>query len=132
MAYVYPHAEALQHTPLVGSHQCVALVQYYADVPSTSFWREGARVRGNTALAVGTAIATFFDGRYPNFKHGNHAAFYLGQDEHGVYVMDQWANDARRKPFVSRRCLVFQGKDEHGAYRDPSNNGDAFSVIERV
>lgn len=44
---------------------------------------------GNKSLSPGTAIATFVNGRYPNRPHGNHAAFYLGQDAGGIYVVDQ-------------------------------------------
>ena len=132
MAYVYPKAAQLQGTALVGSHQCVALLQYYADLPHTACWRAGALARGNLALAPGTAIATFVDGRYPNQPHGNHAAFYLEQDAGGLWVMDQWAGDPTLKPLVSRRRLRWKGCDGGGAFVDPSNNGDAFSVIERT
>ena len=59
MAYVAPNAADLDGTPSVGSGQCVALVQQNSGAPLTRNWSKGAGVKGNTALAVGTAIATF-------------------------------------------------------------------------
>ena len=44
MAYVYLQDAKLDGSPLVGSHQCVALVQHYAKVPHSSKWKEGALV----------------------------------------------------------------------------------------
>jgi hypothetical protein len=66
MSYTYSKVDDLEDEPVVGSHQCVALVQIYAGAPITSAWREGDPVLGNGSLAKGTAIATFVDGRYPN------------------------------------------------------------------
>lgn len=126
--YVYAKVDDLDGTDKVGSHSCVALVQHYAAVPHTSTWQEGAAVRGNTTIAKGTAIATFVNGKYPNAAHGNHAAFYVSQDATGIKVMDQWTN-MKKKPKVSSRVLSFQGKDRNGKLLDPSNNGDAFSII---
>ena len=128
MAYVYPQAAKLDGSPLVGSHQCVALVQHYAKAPHTSKWKEGARVRGTADIAIGTAIATFRDGKYPNQPHDNHAALYLRQDDTAIYVVDQWKG--RGRPTVKARAIFFKGKDRNGGYLDPSNNGDAFSIIE--
>ena len=132
MPYICPKVEQLHNTPLVGTHQCVALLQHYADLPNTACWRAGEPVRGNAALQSGIAIATFVEGRYPNRAHGNHAAFYLGQDADGIWVMDQWANDPIGKPHVSRRHVRWKGRDPSGQIRDPSNNGDAYAVIEHA
>lgn len=128
MAYVYANADALDKTPLVGSHSCVALVQTYSKAPNTSLWKEGAHVFGNTKIAKGTAIATFVNGKYPNMPTGNHAAFYVGQDASGIWVVDQWKS--KKKTQVNKRHLSRKGKNVNGAYLDPSNNADAFSVIE--
>jgi hypothetical protein len=127
MAYVYANVENLQSTEMVGSHQCVALVQHYAKVPHTSKWSEGAKVETSSTIVKGTAIATFVDGKYPNKPHGNHAALYISQDASGITVMEQWTG---KKTKVSSRKLPFKGKNLQGAYNDPSNNGDAFSIIE--
>ena len=129
MPYVYPEAGRLEGHALVGTQECVALVQAFTRTPRTSEWRQGVAVRGNLRLAVGTAIATFDNGVYKNHAHGNHAAFYLGQDQGGVWVMDQWRGDARKQT-VSRHYLKFEGVGQTGAWLRPSNNGDAFSVIE--
>lgn len=128
MAYLYALVDSLvttPPTPNVGSGHCVPLVQTYAKVPHTSMWKEGAAVRGNTTLAKGTAIATFVNGRYPNNASGNHAAFYISQDDIGITVVDQY----RGSGGIRRRVLRFKGKNGD-RFNDPSNNGDAFSVIE--
>ena len=129
MAYVYSKVDDLEGTEKVGTKQCVALVQYYTNVPSTSKWTEGGVVMGDTSIARGTVIATFVDGKYKSMATGNHAAFYLSQDATGIRVMDQWANDIA-KPTVSSRLLRRMGKKKDGSFVDPSNNADAYSVVE--
>ncbi len=84
---------------------------------------------GQVALEKGTAIATFVNGRYPNKASGNHAAYYISQDAGGITVIDQWAGDPK-KPTISQRYIGAKGKDKNGNFVDPSNNADAFSVIE--
>ena len=103
MPYVYAKVDKIELTEKVGSHQCVALVQHYANAPGTLGWKKGADVLGNHGLTKGTAIATFVDGKYKSHAHGNHAALYLGQGPNGIWVMDQWNND--RKPKVSKRFI---------------------------
>lgn len=115
-------AKDIEHRKLgraVGSGECVALVQAWAGAPSTGAWSQGIPVKGNEhQITKGTAIATFVDGVYPNNSTGNHAAIYLGQDEHGIQVIDQWSGQG-----AHRRTLRWNG---HGR----SNDGDAFYVIE--
>jgi len=128
MPYIYPDAEALVKTPPipnVGTGHCVPLVQQYARCPQYSGWRQGAAVKDNTKIALGTAIATFVNGKYPNAPTGNHAALFIGQDEDGIWVVDQYKDSGG----IKGRHLRFKGM-KNGAYVDPSNNGDAFSVIE--
>lgn len=129
MAYVYTQVDALQNTAKVGNKQCVALVRHYANLPATAVWTEGSAVWGNSSLAKGTAIATFVNGRYQSLPSGNHAAFYVSQDAGGIWIMDQWASDTG-KPKVSKRYVRRKGKLPGGAFIDPSNNADAYSVIE--
>ncbi len=106
-----------------GSGQCVALVQ--AANPSiglTRTWKSGAAVRGNTGLVPGTAIATF-DGsaRYANALDGSsHAAIYLGQNERGIQVMDQWAGSA-----AAVRTIPWTNPSGKAA-----NTGSAFHVVQ--
>lgn len=126
MPYIYPDAEKLAKLPTVGTKQCVALVREYSGAPPTTFWRQGAVVKGNMSISKGTAIATFVKGMYPNSRSGNHAAFYIRQDSRGIWVVDQWLDSQS----IRLRRLEFQGKKKDGSYLNPSNNGDAFSVIE--
>ena len=128
MSYVYSKAASLKGKPVVGSRQCVALVQEYAKAPTTPHWRQGEAVVGNTSLRAGTAIATFENGRYPSRPHGNHASLYLRQGINGIYVADQWKAAGKAK--ISMRLLTSLGKDKEGNFNQPSNNADAFFVIE--
>ncbi len=128
MLYVYGKVDDLQNTDKVGSKQCVALVQTYAKAPITGKWTAGKAVLGQIGLKKGTAIATFVGGKYPSNATGNHAALYVSQDATGIWIMDQWAND-KQKPKVSKRFLSRKGTGKDG-FVDPSNNADAFSVIE--
>lgn len=128
MPYTYSAVDDLEGTPLVGSHQCVALVQRYANVPVSSAWRQGEHVVGSNTLRKGTAIATFVNGRYPNRRHGNHAAFFLRHGPNGIWIMDQWRHE--KKTEVSSRFIPRRGTAKNGAYLRPSDNADAFYVIE--
>ena len=129
MPYVYAKADDLAGSAKVGSKQCVALIIHYSKTPSTAHWIEGQKVVGNLSITKGTAIATFVEGNYKNFGTGNHAAYSLSQDAGGIWVMDQWASDTQ-KPTISKRYLRRKGKDVSGAFIDPSNNAEAYSVIE--
>ncbi len=129
MPYVYSEVDGLDGHELVGTHQCVALVQAFARAPRTTNWKQGACARGQLLLAKGTAIATFEDGVYKSRPHGNHAALYLSQDQGGIWVMDQWAGDPK-KVAVSHHYLRFQGAGKDGKWINAGNNGDAYSVIE--
>ena len=72
--------------PSVGSGECVALVQAATGAPRSAEWRRGVLVQGNMSVRFGAAIATFDDqGRYTG-----HTAIFLGQDERGIQVIDQW------------------------------------------
>ncbi|MEA1676073.1 BPSL0067 family protein [Nitrospirillum sp. BR 11163] len=129
MPYVYNDAMSLLTNPIkpnVGTGQCVALVQAFTSAGRTASWKQGAPVRGNTSLRIGTAIATFVNGQYPNHAHGNHAAFYVSQDSTGIWVIDQFTNSGG----IQKRHLLFRGQNADGTYIEPSRNGDAFSVIE--
>lgn len=125
MAYVYAEAARLVGKKPVGSRQCVDLVKRFAGAPQTARWREGDHVRGCKDIAVGTAIATFEDGKYPNRAHGNHAALYLGQNAVGIQVIDQWAL-MRQKTLIAR-TISFKAP---GAPGIPSDDGNRYAVIE--
>jgi hypothetical protein len=126
MSDVYSDARSLNNKPVEGNGECVTLVKNHTSVGATATWRQGEQVVGSNALRQGTAIATFVNGRYPNNAHGNHAAFYMGQVSDGIYIMDQW----RSKEKITKRFIRRKGRDAHGRFIDPSNNADAFFVIE--
>jgi hypothetical protein len=119
--------------PLVGTGDCVELVKQLAPglkgVPTIA-WRQGEQVvEVANKLEAGTAIATFEKGRYPHGISGQHAAFFVSSAGSGIWVMDQWKNDPH-KPVVSLRHISRRGKTKDGKWKDPSNNAEAFSVIE--
>jgi hypothetical protein len=111
-------------TSLVGSGQCVALVQAAANLPHTSLWKRGPEAKENAAIPVGTVIATFDDkGKYPSHSTGNHAAIFISESDEGIVVRDQWKNKTD-PPSPSRRTLQF--RDGKGS---ASNDGDRFWVV---
>lgn len=119
MAYICSNPESYDGK-LVGTGQCVAFVQECTNAPNTSLWKEGKKVKG-AILDKGTAIATFVDGKYPNNSTGNHAAIYVEQEAAGIWVYDQWV----KQGMVKKRLIRFKG-----GVGSPSNDGDAFSVID--
>lgn len=124
--FVYTRVHTLDGKAKVFGGECAGLVQWHTHAGKAIRWREGIRVRGNGHLIeAGTAVATFENGRYPNRTTGNHAALYLSQDLEGVWVMDQWST----KGAIGKRRMPFMGKNPDGSWVDPSNNGDALSVI---
>ena len=84
----------------------------------------GALARGNSTIQAGTAIATFgSEGTYTNSTDGtSHAAIYMGQNDAGLQVWDQWKGQP-----VHQRTIRFQG-GAPGVH--PVNDGDAFYVID--
>ncbi len=127
--YIFNDVDQLEGKDKVGSKQCVALLQHYARLPNTTSWLEGSVVMGTFSVSKGTAIATFVNGRYQNNSTGNHAAFFISQDARGMWIMDQW-RDNIQKPKVSKRYIRKQGRHASGLFVDPSNNAEAYSVIE--
>jgi hypothetical protein len=115
------------YEPLIGDGDCVALVRAAApDLPNTKLWRRGENVFGNRSIKEGTIIATFVDDRYPNKRHGNHAAIYLHQDKGGIYVVDQFLYGRGGVKMTSSQVRYIAIKDWG---TDPSNNARAFSVV---
>lgn len=106
----------------VGSGECVALVQA-ADpaVGLTRTWVQGQQVQGATDLQPGTIIATFdSSGRYANATDGSsHAAIYLGQNDQGIQVLDQWAGSP-----AAIRTIRWSNPNGTAA-----NTGSAFYVV---
>lgn len=134
MPYIYRNAGALRDKPKVGSTECVALVQHYTSVGPTSGWVAGEKVVGNYRLAIGTAIATFRNGRYGGADHNNHAAFFLRHGPNGaIVVMDQWRDRPHRpgRDITVRTIERRGGPFKDGTWPQESDNADAFFVIER-
>ncbi|WP_296001779.1 BPSL0067 family protein [Rugamonas sp.] len=129
MNYVYSGVDDLKGKPKVGTQECVALIRRYTNAGPTALWRRGPDVAGNLAVSKGTAIATFVNGRYLSLSHGNHAAFFVRQGLGGIYIMDQWRS--KNKKSISEHFIKSKGMNADGTFKDPSNNADAFSVIER-
>ncbi len=129
MPHIYKDARKLEGTEKIGDKECVTLVKNFTRLGWTGSWHEGAKVVGTKNIAEGTAIATFVNGKWPGLKHGNHSGFYLGQTSDGIYMIDQWPNMATKRR-VSKRFLYRLGKDKNGNYINPTENADAFSIIE--
>ena len=111
----------------VGNGQCVAFVQECAKVPQANMWRAGLKVQcalSGIGIKPGTAIATFFNGRYPNRATGNHAAIYIRHTTSAIYVWGQWANDEKRVG-VHERPIYFRN-----GTGNPVDDGDNYYVIE--
>jgi hypothetical protein len=100
-------------------------VQTASGAPPTRAWKRGLKVKGNSTIQPGTAIATFdANGKYTNSKDlTSHAAIYTGQNEKGLQVWDQWLNGEGKPPQpVHQRTIRFAGLN-------PVNDGDAFYII---
>jgi hypothetical protein len=104
--------------------QCAVFVQVAAGAPLTTLWTQGALVKGNYALAAGTAIATFgADGKYTNRGDGTaHGAIYVSQDSQGIWVWNQWVGSNG----VCKNCIYYR----HGAAVPHVADGDYYYVIE--
>jgi len=117
---------------------CVSLVKHY--IPelqnrTTASWIEGRNVietiKSGGSIMIGTAIATFRNGR---FESGNgHAAFFAGsfkdpKEGIRIIVVEQYLGGNPSNKIIKRE-LRNRGKNANGTYNDPSNNGEAFSVI---
>ena len=142
--YVYMNPLSLRNklhvADIAGNYEgeCVSLVKKY--IPelqnrSTRAWIEGPNVietikKGGTIIE-GTAIATFKNGKFIS-GHG-HAAFFVGwvnDPDEGIRIriVEQYLG-AKPSVRVISRFLHSRGKDADGNYINPSNNGNAFSVI---
>jgi hypothetical protein len=121
--YVAARPEAFEGR-VIGAGHCVDFVKAAAGAPPTVAWQQGAAVRGNSHIARGTAIATFeADGSYTS-ETGNHAAIYLYQNAHGIWVYDQWQGQP-----VHKRLIGFEG-GSGAKWGSKSNDGRRFAVIE--
>ena len=102
---------------VVGDGHCVSLIKQCSGAPPTKHWKPGEQVLGST-LHAGTVIATFKNGRYPN-ETSHHAAIYIKQDKHGIWVWDQWLGKKVHKRLIRIRS--------DGAA--PGNTAQAYRVV---
>lgn len=142
MTYIYSGANRLIGKPVYGDGNCALMVQHYASLPLSSTWREGARVVEQENIWPGTAIATFENGRYPSHPHNNHVAFFLKFGErnadgtwYSFWIVEQFKGFGRQPGSgrIIAREIKSKGKvaSQYGDHwKDPSNNADAFSIIE--
>lgn len=123
--YVAPNPQQWVGQPSVGTGECVPLVQEATGTPLTRQWRPGVPVQGNTAIRPGTAIATFDD----NGRYVGHAAIYLGQDDNGVRVLDQW-NVRHRDGTVTQHTPSIRTLPFNDAGHARVDRGDSYRVVE--
>ena len=130
MPHIYKDARLLEGKDKIGDKECITLIKEYTNLLNTATWRRGEAVLGNKHIADGTAVANFTkDGKWPGKAKGNHSAFYLGQVSDGIYIIDQWPDDKTKKK-ISKRFIRRLGKDRLGEFIQPTENADAFFVIE--
>ena len=110
---------------VIGTGQCVALVQVAGGLPLTAHWKAGRKVQGDMTVATGTAIAIFnSNGQYGNHTDGSsHAAIYMGQTGQGLIVWDQWKGQPTHERLIRFKT---PGDGEN------VDNGIYFSVIEEA
>ena len=110
-----------------GHTECVEFIRQTLHAPSTSQWCKGDKITrlgatGTDPIKIGTAIATFVNGIYPQFGNtGKHAAIYIGQNADEIQVLDQWRAQGKVLP----RTIPWKPRRPGS-----SNDGNAFSVIE--
>lgn len=138
--FIYHDAQSLVGKPLAGDGECVALVQKYLPaIGHTTTWKAGARVveLGNNEIRIGTVIGTMEDGKWPGKKHNNHVGIFGGVNSRSVttgrmmsfVLVEQYRTHGVTK--IQARVIYSKGKSVNGRYIDPSNNAEAFFVIEK-
>ena len=112
--------------------ECPACVKKLTGAPQTSLWRRGKKVKGNSNILPGTAIATFkiMLGNGNRFRYKGHAAIFKGFTAGGIEVYDQWANGPVL-PGQTQSGVPFHKRIIEylcGGYI--SNDAEAFFVVE--
>lgn len=140
--YTYAKVDTLVNKPIYGDGNCALMVQHFAGLPHHSKWRQGAHVVVQTYIPPGTPIATFVDGQYPNKAHGNHVAFFLKfgrRKSNGtwfsIFIVEQYGPSG---PYPGSKGIQLREIEAKGKvapkfgdrWKDPSNNADAFYIIE--
>lgn len=77
--FIHRDPQALVGNPLVGSGECVALIQrYFPAIGNTRTWKAGQRVVESRDIKIGTVIGTMVEGEWPGLAHGNHVGLFGG------------------------------------------------------
>lgn len=138
--FIYHSAQNLVGKPLAGDGECVALVQkYLPEIGHTTTWKAGPRVveLANSEIKIGTVIGTMENGKWPGRPHNNHAGIFGGVDSRSLttgrmlsfVLVEQYRANGVTK--IQARVIYSKGKSTNGRYLDPSNNAEAFFVIEK-
>ena len=110
----------------IGTGECVDLVKAAANTPRTPFWRAGRLVQGDGSIRPGTIIATFDEtGRYTG-----HAAIYMGQDQRGLTVIDQWNVRDRAGTVILQQQPAERTLTFGNPRRAMINRGESYRVVE--
>ncbi len=117
-AYLICQSASNYSGQVVGDGHCVSLIKRCSGAPTTESWYPGEKVL-DSSIPPGTVIATFDNGRYPN-RTGHHAAIYIGQDDRGIWVWDQWVG----KP-VHKRLIRIRGDNANAG-----NTAQAYRVVQ--
>lgn len=119
----FPQVDLVCNTPqlyankVIGDGHCVSLIKKCASAPMTTQWRAGKFVLSySDQLPLGTIIATFENGRYPN-RTGHHTAIYISHDPSGIWVWDQWLGKAVHRRFIRTRKNSVTASNSAQAYR---------------
>jgi hypothetical protein len=138
--FIYHDAQSLVGKPLAGNGECVALVQkYLPGIGHTTTWKAGPRVveLGNNDIGIGTVIGTMENGKWPGRPHNNHVGIFGGVDSRSLttgrmlsfVLVEQYRANGVTK--IQARVIYSKGRSTNGRYLDPSNNAEAFFVIEK-
>jgi len=105
--YYFPgNVDSIVGHKVYGNGQCVVLCQLLVKgLGLVHTWREGPRITRTQYPGKGCVIATFFNGRYPNWSSGNHGCFFHSMTSAGMVVVDQWSTSGT----VRKRTFAFTG-----------------------
>lgn len=128
-----------------GDGECAALTKEIGHMGRTSTWKKGKKVQGNKTIVPGTPIATFnFDWddgegkvhygpkQQPGGKSGvSHTGIYLGQDDDGIYILDQWNSRNAKGVKVPQKARITRRQWDAMQGHGGLENGSHYYVIER-
>jgi len=107
--------------------QCAWLVRALLEAPPASTWFAGEQLTPDNIddLPLGTAIATFVNGKYPNANTGQHAAFFMGKTKEGFKILEQYQGLKQ----IKVREVMWNPNPNNPLSRSLSNQAKAYSVV---